>query len=173
MCTFDSAVAPEFALHHSFVDKIWMDWQRQSNAHLNAHFPGVANNMTGTGNLHPRDVLDNSRLPGGVRVEYQTSRRPQFLGALRHTGGMTCIDLTNYLAISSKTNNNIILRCFKLARAPTIFIRIVHISHNTPCLPPPTLLKFYIIIVFNFSYDDLQCPGEMKNNGYTPLAHLP
>ena len=99
MCTFDSAVAPEFALHHSFVDKIWMDWQRQSNAHLNAHFPGVANNMTGTGNLHPRDVLDNSRLPGGVRVEYQTSRRPQFLGALRHTGGMTCIDSTNYFAI--------------------------------------------------------------------------
>lgn len=89
MCTFDSAVAPEFALHHSFVDKIWMDWQRQSNAHLNAHFPGVATNMAGTGNVHPRDVLDNSRLPGGVRVEYQTSRRPQFLGALRHTGGMT------------------------------------------------------------------------------------
>ena len=135
MCTFDSAVAPEFALHHSFVDKIWMDWQRQSNAHLNAHFPGVANNMTGTGNLHPRDVLDNSRLPGGVRVEYQTSRRPQFLGALRHTGGMTCIDLTNYLAISTKTNK-IILRCFKLTRAPTIFIRILHISHNTPSLPP-------------------------------------
>ena len=151
MCTFDSAVAPEFALHHSFVDKIWMDWQRQSNAHLNAHFPGVANNMTGTGNLHPRDVLDNSRLPGGVRVEYQTSRRPQFLGALRHTGGMTCIDLTNYLAISTKNNYNIILRCFKLLRAPTIFIRILHIFHNTPCLPPSPPPKFYIIIVFNLS----------------------
>ena len=78
MCSFDSAVAPEFALHHSFLDKIWMDWQRQSNAHLNAHFPTVARNMPGTGDLHPRAVLDNSRLPGGVRIEYQTRQGLQF-----------------------------------------------------------------------------------------------
>ena len=87
MCSFDSAVAPEFALHHSFMDKIWMDWQRRSSAHLNAHFPRVANNMPGTGGLHPRDVIDNARLPGGVRVAYQASQNPQFRSDSQSLGG--------------------------------------------------------------------------------------
>lgn len=87
MCSFDSATSPEFALHHSFIDKIWMDWQRRSRAHLNAHFPQVANNMPGTAGLHPRDVIDNSRLPGGVRVEYQASQGPQSRSVLQSLSG--------------------------------------------------------------------------------------
>jgi len=87
MCSFDSAVAPEFALHHSFMDKIWMDWQTRSSAHLNAHFPGVATNMPGAGGLHPRDVLDNSRLPGSVRVEYQAPQGARFRNVSQLLGG--------------------------------------------------------------------------------------
>ena len=92
MCSFDSAAAPEFALHHSFMDKIWTDWQRRSRAHLNAHFPRVATNMPGTGGLHPRDVLDNSRLPGGVRVDYQVSQGVQSRGVLQSLGGNYLVD---------------------------------------------------------------------------------
>ena len=87
MCSFDSAVAPEFMLHHGFIDKIWTDWQRQSNSHMNAYFPSVANNMPNTTNLHPRAVLDNLRLPEGVRVEYQTTRSPQLRSVLGRLGG--------------------------------------------------------------------------------------
>lgn len=87
MCSNDSAVAPEFALHHSFMDKIWMDWQTRSSAHLNAYFPGVANNMPGAGGLHPRDVLDNSRLPGSVRVEYQAPQGARFRNVFQRLGG--------------------------------------------------------------------------------------
>lgn len=87
MCSFDSATSPEFMLHHGFIDKIWMDWQRQSNAHRNAHFPRVADNMPGTRQLHARAVLDNFRLPGGVRVRYQATTIPQLRSVLRRLGG--------------------------------------------------------------------------------------
>jgi hypothetical protein len=35
-----SPEAPEFFLHHNHIDKLWDDWQKKSNAHLNAYsFP--------------------------------------------------------------------------------------------------------------------------------------
>ena len=70
MCSLDSANAPEFFLHHSRVDQIWADWQRRSSAHRNAHFSGVSQNMP-SANLPAAVVLDVSRLPGNVRVEYE------------------------------------------------------------------------------------------------------
>lgn len=87
MCSFDSATSPEFMLHHGFIDKIWTDWQRQSSAHRNAHFPTVAGNMPGTRQLHARAVLDNFRLPGRVRVQYQATTIPQLRSVLRRLGG--------------------------------------------------------------------------------------
>ena len=92
MCSNDSAAAPEFALHHCFMDKIWTDWQRRSRAHLNAYFPRVATDMPGTGGLHPRDVLDNARLPGGVRVDYQASQGVQSRAVLQSLGGNYSVD---------------------------------------------------------------------------------
>lgn len=29
MCTVEFASAPEFFLHHGFIDKIWEDWQKE------------------------------------------------------------------------------------------------------------------------------------------------
>lgn len=77
MCSFDSAAAPEFMLHHGFIDKIWADWQRRSRNHMNAHFPSVTTPMPGTNQLRTTAVLNNLRLPGGVRVQYQNPPRPQ------------------------------------------------------------------------------------------------
>ena len=73
MCSIDSAAAPEFFLHHGFIDKIWGDWQKKSDAHRNAFFPLVNVVMPGT-QLLPKDVIDLSLQPGGVRVEYQQPR---------------------------------------------------------------------------------------------------
>ena len=70
-CTPDSASAPEFILIHGYVDKVWEDWQTKNAAKRNAYFPAVAQEMPGTNGLHPRDVLDLQRQPGGVRVQYQ------------------------------------------------------------------------------------------------------
>ena len=65
-----SAGAPEFLLHHGFIDKIWADWQKKSLANLNAFFPSINDIMTATGKYFPRDVIDLTKQPGCVRVCY-------------------------------------------------------------------------------------------------------
>ena len=74
MCTADAASAPEFFLHHGFIDKIWADWQAKSDQHKNAFFPTVSGVMPGT-QLTPRSVIDLNAQPGGVRVEYRRATR--------------------------------------------------------------------------------------------------
>lgn len=70
MCTTNSAYAPEFFLHHGFIDKIWWDWQKQSNAHkFNTYFLTQQGLMTSTP-LRSRDMLDLNRQPGCVCAEY-------------------------------------------------------------------------------------------------------
>ena len=70
MCSLDSAAAPEFFLHHGFVDKIWNDWQKKSESHKNVSFSNISHRMPGTQVL-PGEVLDLSAQPGGIRIEYQ------------------------------------------------------------------------------------------------------
>ena len=74
MCSHESAAAPEFFLHHSFVDKIWNTWQKKSEYHENVFFSTIDDVMTGT-QILPKEVLDLNSLPGGVRVEYQLTKR--------------------------------------------------------------------------------------------------
>ena len=74
MCTTDSATAPEFFLHHGFVDKIWWDWQKQSNAHkFNAYFTTQTQLMSSTP-YRSRDFLDLNNQPDCVCAEYVNPR---------------------------------------------------------------------------------------------------
>ena len=75
MCSIDSAAAPEFFLHHGFIDKIWADWQKNSYAHHNAYFPSVKGNMPGS-QISPADILDLEKQPGETRVEYEDPQKP-------------------------------------------------------------------------------------------------
>ena len=70
MCSRDAGYAPEFFLHHGFIDKLWSDWQEESSDHHNAHFSTRTNPMTSTGSTSASDVIDNYNLPGGVSVCY-------------------------------------------------------------------------------------------------------
>ena len=36
MCSVNAATSPEFFLHHTYIDKIWHDWQATSREHLTA-----------------------------------------------------------------------------------------------------------------------------------------
>ena len=70
MCSQKSAEAPEFFLHHGFIDKIWADYQSQSKAKKYAFFSKINERMQGVP-YKPRRLLDNNNLPGGVRVCYK------------------------------------------------------------------------------------------------------
>ena len=91
MCSSRAAEAPEFFLHHGYIDKIWNDWQKRSLAHRNAYFSTQIGNMPAGGG-NSKMYLDSSRLPGNVCIEYQepTSdyavRLRRALGKARYAG---------------------------------------------------------------------------------------
>ena len=72
MCTLDSANAPEFFLHHGFIDKIWADWQKKSKLYRDVYFTSINETLPGTG-LLPSALIDLSNQPGGINVEYDFS----------------------------------------------------------------------------------------------------
>ena len=74
MCDNNAAAAPEFFLHHGFIDKIWNDWQKITPGHKNAFFATIDENMPVTG-LTPQAVIDLSSQPGGVIVEYRSLKK--------------------------------------------------------------------------------------------------
>ena len=78
MCTTDAAVAPEFFLHHGFVDKIWWDWQKLSNAHkFNTYFLTQTELMSSTP-YRSKAFLDLNNQPGCVCAEYMSPRNKAY-----------------------------------------------------------------------------------------------
>ncbi|KAJ7370850.1 hypothetical protein OS493_029394 [Desmophyllum pertusum] len=64
MCDHNSANAPEFFLHHAFIDKIWADWQEKSSAHRNAYFPRLPRDIRmKLAQFHPREYIDTLNMP--------------------------------------------------------------------------------------------------------------
>ena len=71
MCTPDSASAPEFFLHHGFVDKIWWDWQRQGSSRMfNEYFVSQTQHMPTT-MYRSYDFLDLNNQPECVCGEWK------------------------------------------------------------------------------------------------------
>ena len=69
MCSDISASAPEFFLHHGFIDKLWGDWQKKSIAHKRAYFANRHKTMT-RATASPSQMLDLRNLGYGVCVVY-------------------------------------------------------------------------------------------------------
>ena len=69
MCTIDSANAPEFFMHHGFIDKIWHDYQKKSIANKNAFFPSIKSRLRTTP-YYPRDFIDFAKQPKCVKACY-------------------------------------------------------------------------------------------------------
>ena len=96
MCTDDSANAPEFFLHHAFIDKIWANWQEYSVEHMEVHFVNVSHNMTGT-EYWPGQFVDTYELPdlrrpstgNTVCVQYDDPTHPEYDEIMDRLRGMT------------------------------------------------------------------------------------
>ena len=78
MCTRDAATAPEFFLHHGFIDKIWWDWQKRSNAHkFHNYFKHQNGNMPST-TYRSQNFLDLNSQPDCVCAEYINPKSSTF-----------------------------------------------------------------------------------------------
>ena len=110
MCSGWAAEAPEFFLHHGYIDKIWNDWQEKSPAHRNVYFSTQNGNMPAGGG-RSRRYLDPARLPGNVCVKYEepttriTMRWRQVLKKLRQALP-GCAKLENVVCASTALTVN-------------------------------------------------------------------
>lgn len=105
MCTNSSANAPEFFLHHAFIDKIWANWQEYSERHRTVHFSRLNISMIGT-NYRPRDFMDTIELPDIERprtgrrtcVLYQDPTRPEYSEIMDRLAGIfTDMSIYDYM----------------------------------------------------------------------------
>lgn len=71
MCSKLSANAPEFLLHHGFVDKLWSDWQKKGTNYKNAYFKGIIYLYGISPRMGPWNLRDLSKQPGGTCVIYE------------------------------------------------------------------------------------------------------
>ena len=65
-----SSNAPEFFLHHGFIDKIWGDWQEKGVEFLQHEYYGNTTSMPGT-IYSPKDLHNLDNQPYCVKVCYQ------------------------------------------------------------------------------------------------------
>lgn len=73
MCAGDSAAAPEFFLHHAFVDKMWHDAQRKSPAFFYGTWKNSNSRMVACP-YSAKQYLNLKNMPGFIRVTYKPAR---------------------------------------------------------------------------------------------------
>ena len=66
MCCKFASYAPEFFLHHGFIDKLWWDWQSKGDEYMyHEFFNDQTEQMIGT-HYYPREFLNLHKMPGDV-----------------------------------------------------------------------------------------------------------
>lgn len=121
MCTTVSANAPEFFLHHAFIDKIWANWQEYSNEHMTVHFQNIRSIMKETG-YSPADFIDSVNLPDPSRsgrrtcVLYQDPTPSVYREIIERLDGMTRQQILAVPRHSFAPLNNRQMRFFNVNR---------------------------------------------------------
>ncbi|XP_068696031.1 tyrosinase-like [Montipora foliosa] len=66
-----SSNAPEVVFHHSFLDKIWLEWQKKGEDYKNVFYRTLPNYTMPGSNYFAWQWTDSSNLPGQVQVLYE------------------------------------------------------------------------------------------------------
>ena len=163
MCSQDSANAPEFFLHHGFIDKIWADWQNKGPNFKNLpYYPQNTDPMPAAFDHSPSNVYDLNSQPGCVRVCIEPSARP-------------CRLNTTYTPVCPQQ-----MGCYEYSPVKLAAL----IPRPYPSVPPAAYK------LFRTSYEIRRSSGRfsrlfndrdeiyrvLQNNGYeagVPLSHVP
>lgn len=163
MCSTDSANAPEFFLHHGFIDQIWATWQNKGPAFKNLpHYAQNDKQLPGAPDGYsPKDFYDLNNQPECVKVCIEPSSRP-------------CRANTTYTPLCSREMN-----CYEYSPIKLADI----IPRPYPTVPPEAYELFEIPYkvrrvsarytqLFN-SFDDLY--EVLQTNGYHegPVSYKP
>eukprot|EP00794_Sanderia_malayensis_P004638 gene4638-5245_t len=71
MSSIYASLAPEFFLHHTFLDKLWHTWQMHSLACKRVRFSHQLHKMKKFKcSNSPKDLMDSNNLPGHINVAY-------------------------------------------------------------------------------------------------------
>ena len=73
-CGIRSSNAPIFFVHHTFIDKLWGDWQDKGIEYKQKEYYHNNTKMPGTV-YSPRDVYDLNNLPNYVKVSYEQPKQ--------------------------------------------------------------------------------------------------
>lgn len=65
-----ASTAPEYVLHHSFMDKLWDSFQNRGMKYKYVYYPSI-NYLMPFADMRGMRFIDNDNLPGGVAVVYQ------------------------------------------------------------------------------------------------------
>ena len=66
MCETVAAYAPEFFLHHGFIDKLWWDWQNKGDEYMYHEFFNDQHEKMICTDYYPREFLNLHKMPGDV-----------------------------------------------------------------------------------------------------------
>ena len=142
MCSRRAAEAPEFFLHHGYIDKVWDDWQGRSTSHRNVYFSTQSGNMPAGGG-QSRQYLNPAALPGSVCVKYEepttrTAVRLRRIFDKARRAGLSGPSLENVACASTAlTINEDSARLFGLSQTDRQRVQAV-LNSRTVCPVRPT-----------------------------------
>ena len=118
----DSSNAPEFFLHHGFIDKVWGDWQLKGLNYKRHEYYHNTTSMPGTTHS-PKDVHCLDEQPYHISVRYDQPTLPCKVGNLiLPMANISRLSLSERLKISPTPLPNITLQALNLFNTPQTVI---------------------------------------------------
>ena len=122
MATIASSNAPEFFLHHGFIDKIWRDWQLKGLWYKRHEYYGNTTMMPGTV-FSPRDVYNLQNQPYYVKVHHdEPSQLCQVAGESLSMANISSMSLLERLRLNPRPLPNIPAAALRLFPIPQTII---------------------------------------------------
>jgi len=122
MNTKGSPNAPEFFLHHGFIDKIWGDWQLKGIEYKQHEYYGNTTSMPGT-IYSPTDVYCLDEQPYSVKVHYDDPKQMCKVGGVTISrANISRLSISERLQLSPTPLPNISLATLKLFDTPQTII---------------------------------------------------